>query len=145
MYLFKLAVLLGCLAMSSYGILVAWMGSMVVTTFGGWSPFLLAFFWFAAAIAHIHLSLAWLEGRRLGVKASAIAATLGSLGLLAFPAVLHLSDRLSHVQSAFLLLGYELYLVLPAFLLALYLNWYHASGGRVSPSASSNKHRRREA
>jgi len=124
MYVLKLLVILVCYALSSLGILFAWVGGL---TLSGLWQFMLVF-WFSAAIAHLQLSLAWLDGRRLGKNAATIAGVLGLLGLLAFPMMLRLSHRESlELKEVLSFAGMELLAVLPAFLLAIYLTWYHAS------------------
>ena len=116
--------------MSGFGMLLMFFGGMSALHFAGWSRLLLLL-WPAAAIAHIYLSLAWVESRPLGWKASCAAGTLGTAGLVAFPAVLHFSDRGSLNPRQFLeLVALESAVVLPALLLAIYLTWYHVRARR---------------
>ena len=140
MYILKLLVVLACYALSSAGVFYALVRAMHVTTFSGrWQILLLL--WFAAAFAHVHLSLAWIEGRTLGKKTSCIAVMLGFLGLTAYPAILYLSGRGSLDLQLFLSFARaELLLVIPAFLLAVYLTWFHARSLSLRrPTASAER------
>ena len=88
--------------------------------------FLVPFAWIAAAIAHQRLALAWIDDRRLGTGVSLAACMFGILGLVAFPIALTIKDRAPDASELFKLIGIQLLLVFPAFLLSVYLNWFHA-------------------
>jgi len=129
-YILKFLVVVLCYAMSGFGMLLMFFGGMVALHFAGWGRLLLLL-WPAAAIAHIYLSLAWVESRTLGWRASCAAGALGTAGIVAFPALLHFSDRGSLNPRQFLeLAALESLAVLPALLLAIYLTWYHARAHR---------------
>jgi hypothetical protein len=129
MYVLKLLVVLTCYALSAMGMLLMLLGGVFASAFAGWWQLLLLP-WLAAAVAHVLLSLAWLEGRNLGKRASLIAGALGMAGLLAFPLLLHLSNRELLSPRQFLqVAAVESLAVLPALLLAIYLTWYHARPG----------------
>ena len=136
-YVLKLLVVLACYALSGFGMLLMFLGGVFASAFAGWWQLLLLL-WLAAAVAHVLLSLAWLEGRHLGKRASLIAGTLGTAGLLAFPLLLHLSNREFLSPQQFLeVAAVESLAVLPALLLATYLTWYHARPQPLGRQAAS--------
>jgi hypothetical protein len=134
MYVLKSLFVLVCYGLSGVGFFLAWIGSILTLSHGGWYQ-VMVITWIAAAIAHVWLSLAWVEGRRLGKRTVFFASITGLLALMACPAALHFSGReLLDVTSVLRFVGMELLAVLPAFLLATYLTWYHlgASGRATS-------------
>jgi hypothetical protein len=125
MYVSKLLTILACYALSGFGILLMWVGGMFASTFAGWWQLWLLL-WLAAVIAHLWLSVAWLEDRKLGKRASVIAGAAGLGGIFAFPSLLHFSGRQSlEPPQFFSFAAGQLLAVLPALLLAIYLTWYH--------------------
>ncbi|RQO56307.1 hypothetical protein DBR47_17380 [Paucibacter sp. KBW04] len=125
MYVLKLLVVILCYAMSGTGMLLMFFGGISAVSFAGGQSLLL--FWPAALIAHIYLSLAWIESRTLGRRAACTAGALGIAGLLAFPVLLQISGKETLTPWQFLkFAALELLAVLPAMLLALYLSWYHS-------------------
>lgn len=127
MYVLKLLVVILCYAMSGTGMLLMFFGGISAVSFagGGWQSLLLL--WPAALIAHIYLSLAWIESRTLGRRAAFTAGALGIAGLLVFPVLLQISGQETLTPWQFLkFAALELLAVLPAMLLALYLSWYHS-------------------
>jgi hypothetical protein len=125
-YLTKSLIVLTCIALSGFGIFLAFFGALLAGTIPStWT--LLLVLWPVAAFAFCRLSLAWMEGRRLGRKLAFIATMVGLLGSMAFPAMLHLSGRETLELPQFIgFVGVQLLLVLPAFLLAVYLTWFHS-------------------
>lgn len=121
----KSLVVLASWALSGLGIFWALSGAILLPLIGRWW-ILVPVAWIAAAIAHQRLALAWIDGRRLGTRVSIAAGMIGILGLIAFPIALSVKDGVPAVSDIFRLIGIQLLLVLPAFLLTVYLNWFHA-------------------
>jgi hypothetical protein len=121
----KSLVVLASWALSGLGIFWALSGAILLPMIGRWWV-LVPLAWIAAAIAHHRLALAWIDGRKLGTSVSLAAGMIGVLGLVAFPIALTFKDRVPEASELFTLIGIQLLLVLPAFLLSVYLNWFHA-------------------
>ena len=123
----KSVIVLICYALSGVGMLLIGLGSVALQTFG--KVFLVVLIaWLAALVAHHRMSLAWVEGRRLGKRVSVVAFTLGVLGFLAIPlAAVLVNHEPVPPSEAFMLVLVELLVMSPATALAAYLNWYHAS------------------
>jgi len=121
----KSLVVLASWALSGLGIFWALSGAILLPLIGRWW-LLVPVAWIAAAIAHQRLALAWIDGRRLGPKVSLTACMIGILGLVAVPIALTIKDRVPEASELFKLIGIQLLLVLPAFLLSVYLAWFHA-------------------
>jgi hypothetical protein len=127
MSVIKSLVVVACYVLSGFGIFLAWIGSIFLLSGGGWYQLMLLL-WLGAAIAHLRLSIAWIENRRLGKKVSLLASVVSLLGLFSCPAALQLSDRESlDLHSAAQFAAMQLLTVSPAFLLACNLAWYHSS------------------
>jgi hypothetical protein len=121
----KSLVVLSSWALSALGIFWALSGAILLPLIGHWWV-LVPVAWIAAAIALQRLALAWIDGRRLGARVSLVGCMIGVLGLVAFPIALTIKDGVSDASELFKLIGIQLLLVLPAFLLSVYLNWFHA-------------------
>lgn len=114
-------------ALSGVGIFFMWLGAIGGLATLGPGLVVALTLWVAAFAAHHRMSMAWIAGKRLGKPTSFVSLTLGLLGFLAVPIAAAIFNRepFFHPSLAFLVL-FELLLVSPATILAVYLNWYHA-------------------
>jgi len=122
----KYAIVLSCYTLSGFGIFLMMLGSFgFLQHFGIYIPVAIA--WILALWAHQRMALAWIDGVRLGRGFSLVALALGFLGLLAFPLAASFVGRHAiGVSQTVFVVALELVPMLPAVVLAGFLNWYHA-------------------
>jgi len=122
----KSIIVLTCYILSAAGMFFMWIGTMSLQRLGG-VMFVVLFLWLAAFVAHYRMSMAWVDGRRLGKTFSFASVAFGLLGFLAVPIAATLFNGESFVRGAAVIVPFELLLMSPATVLAVYLNRYHAS------------------
>jgi len=122
----KSTVVLACYVLSAGGMFLMWIGAMSLQRLGG-VLFVVLFLWVAAFMAHYRMSMAWVDGKRLGKTFSFASMASGLLGFLAVPIAATLFNGESFAHGAATIVPFEFLLMSPATALALYLNRYHAS------------------
>lgn len=130
--LVRLLVVLTCYGLSGFGLIAVIFGLPSVFSSAGSLPGAITLLvWISAISALFRMSFSWVRNVRLGAQYSRRAFLLGLSAILVIP-IFTLPQALgSHYQEAsvqvVLLVAMEVLLVLPAIVLAVYLNRFHAT------------------
>ncbi|MCK9608406.1 MAG: hypothetical protein M0R33_18330 [Methylomonas sp.] len=130
--LVRLLIIITCYGLSGWGAIAAIFGLTMIFSRAGLLSAIVFLVWLSAISALFQMSVAWVINIRLGAKYSRRARLYGISALFVIPIASLPQAFESHYSEATvnlaLLLLMEVILVLPAILLAAYLNRFHASG-----------------
>jgi hypothetical protein len=134
--IFRVAVVVACYLLSSYGILFSLMpvGMFGDKSLSGAIGFLLTIF---AWVCHFIMSINWVLDRRSKKWILVCGTAAGTLGLLFWPFTETIAINFE-MGRFFFAVAMRIGFVLPCFLLAIFLVWFHikADAARHEPSVS---------